>query len=545
MRRGALFGGLAVALVAVGVALFLLVRPTSPSVPGFERLIEGVDQALAGGYLSTARENLAGLRSLPASESDLLRLLKRAFAVGSGTGDFSLLADLGTRAISMAPRSATIHSIAAYGLLRAGRLADAENSLARGGSAIATLLSGEMTLRRGAPWKGSDSLTRDLLALESDRSSSSFSSAALRTGDERLSLDAALLAMGEGNVREAWSIVRDGLSGARFDEPAAMILYDEGDASAALTRLRRVESSGPGGAAIELVMADVLRANGKTEEAETSIAHALSRAPSLSWTPYADLAFFALQRGDRAGADRKLTDGLAFFPNARPLLLARARLAAGMGRTADAIAILERLVVSDPGDGEAGLLLVALQSAEMTPEGYRARLWRLFDRLPANGNVFRTLTDALIASHDWEGAGIALKQYQAASGAKDGDTLLVAGVIASQAGSSLDAEALLRQAADAAKDGKARYDLALLSIEKNDPQAALQDLQSASDEISVNGDPTEARTLQSRIEMLRGFAHALDGDFTDARSALARAVVADGHNLRASLLLRKLAAGGQ
>jgi len=547
VRRGALIAGGAILVGAAGLILFFLFRPVAAADTSFEKLLVSVDEALAGGYLTTAQGDLTHLRTLPSPEGDLLRLLKRVYAVCSGTGDYALLADIGTRAVAANGRSGRIRSIAAYGLMRAGRLMDAEQMIELGGapSDVAALLKGEMALRRGAAWNGSDSLTRDLLALESAHGPAEFSAAALRTGDQRLSLDAALLAMGQGDLPRAWTIAREELGDSRFDEPAALILYDEGDAQAALARLAAVDTRKPGQAEIELIMADALRAGGKLEEAERWISRALPLAPSLSWTPYANLAYFASQRGDRVAADRRLVDGLAFFPDARVLLIARARLAVQAGRPETAQTLLETLVASDPRDGEAGLLLVSLQADGLSPEAYRARLWKLFNRLPADAAVFETLSGALVAAHDWEGADMALGQYQAATGAADGETLLLAGVIESQRGRALDAEAALRKAAQLSPDGRARYDLALLSIQRDAPQEALRQLQAASDELAASADPVSAKTFQSRIELVCGFAHALDGDFAGARAALARSRALDPHDLRASLLLRKLAGGVQ
>ena len=546
MRRAALIGGAALLLCAAGVLSFILLRPSPSHAPGLLTLLEAVDASIAGGYLSTAQASLEGLRTLPSREDDLMRLLKRAHAVSSGTGDFTLLADIGSRALAAAPGSAAVRSIAAYGLLRAGRLGDAEKALSPGGSPsdVAALLGGEIALRRGAAWKGSDSLSRDLLKLESDVSPAAFAAAALRTGDDRLSLDAALLAMGQGDVRQAWTLARTRLGDARFDEPAGLILYDEGDAQA-VVRLGQAKMRRPDRADLALVLADATRAIGRTEEAEALMKAALPMAPSLSWTPYADLAFFSWQRGDRASADRRLIDGLAFFPGARGLVLRRARLAADGGQTAEAISLLEPLVNRDATDGEAGLLLISLQSAGLSPEAYRARLWKLFDRVPANAGVFATLSDALMAAHDWDGAGIALGTYRRASGASDADALLVSGLIALMQGRIAEAEATLRQASQIAPDGRARFNLALLAIQKNDPQGALREIQAASDELAARADAAASQALQSRLELVRGFAYALDGSIGESRKALARALMADSHNLRASLLARKLAAGGQ
>ena len=72
------------------------------------------------------------------------------------------------------------------------------------------------------------------MRLESNRSPAVYASAALRTGDRGLSLDAALLHMTQGSPAAAGLIVQSALVDAPFDEPAAFILYDAGDFEAAL-----------------------------------------------------------------------------------------------------------------------------------------------------------------------------------------------------------------------------------------------------------------------------------------------------------------------
>jgi tetratricopeptide (TPR) repeat protein len=546
VRRGAWIavGALVVAALAAVIALVLL-RPREITPSDLSRLLTEVDAAVSGGYLSTARERLAGISRLPTSESDALRILKRAYAVSDGLGDYALLADLGSRAAAAVRGSASVRSIAAYGLVRAGRLADAEKMLARGGAPadFAARLSGEIILRRGGEWKGSDSLTRDLLSLDESSSQDAFQSAALRTGDDRLSLDAALLAMKAGDPRAAWAIATTRLGDARFDEPAGLMLYDEGDASGALARLRSAAGRHTAQAESLLVIADVLRASGDPSGAEAAIARALPLAPRISWTPYADLAYFAAARSEGAEAMRRIGDGLAFFPTARGLLMARARLAAASGQDAEALAALEKLISAAPNDGAAGLLLVHLQSRGLTPDGYRARLWKLFDRVPTDGDIFLTLALTLVASHDWDGVAIALDRYIGASGDSDADTLLIAALVAWQRGRPAEATALLERADRAGPDGRAQFDLALLALLRNDPQEALRRLDASRGQMEANAELSPRRA--SRIEMFAGFAHALDGNGEAARTALARAIMDDGENLRAGLFLRKLAAGGQ
>jgi tetratricopeptide (TPR) repeat protein len=531
-------------LCAAGAAVFFLLRPRPPHRDDLSTLLAPVDAAISAGSLDTARGALENIRLLPSSEEGLLRLLKRAQLVCSASGDYRLMADLAARAPGTSLGSAEVRAVAAYALLRAGRVAEAEKAASRRRLPpdVGDLLKGEITLRRGRGWKGSDALTRDLIALDGSRDPLAFSAAAVRTGDTRLSLDAALLFMEKGALAEAQQVVQKDLTAAMFDEPAAAISWDSGDSKTALDRLERLNAARAGRAEILFRLADCLQALGRGGEAEKALRAGLPTAPQLSWTPYANLGFFAARRGDLGSADRFLKDGLAFFPASRDLRIARASIAARAGREEEAIKILTGLLDGQPGDSEAALLLLDLQASTLSPEQNRARLWKLFNRVPAETAPFQLLCGALIGARDWEGASIAIQQHGEAIGAEDADLLLLRGMIAAMRGDSAGAEADFRRAASEQKDGRARYDLALLLVQKGNARSALQELSLAEDEHARSGSPEGGDAVLSRIAMLGGTARLLDGDEAGARTAFARALTLDPHNLRASLLLRKLEA---
>jgi hypothetical protein len=262
MRAKVIVGILAALIVVVAAALYLTLHRQPAADADIRSTLSGLDAAIAGGYLSTARDTLASIALLPSTEEGQLRLLKRAWQVGSGTGDFTLLAEMADKALAGNRRSSRIRAIAAYGNLRSGRLSAAERILARnadvgsGGES----LRGETLLRRGGRWSGSDDLLREVFALEGTADPARFSGAAVRAGDKRLSLDAAILAMEQGAIANALRLVRSDLDEARFDEPAGLMLYDGGDFEAAAARTERLNADRPGSPAAGLQMADILAA---------------------------------------------------------------------------------------------------------------------------------------------------------------------------------------------------------------------------------------------------------------------------------------------
>src|SRR5208283_5600508 len=118
MRKTVLAGLLAAPLIVAAGVLFLLLRRQPFGDADLRTLLSGLDAAIAGGNLSTARDTLVSLRSLPSTEAGQLSLLKRGYQVSRSTGDFALLADLASRALAMNGRSERIRAIAAYGNLR-------------------------------------------------------------------------------------------------------------------------------------------------------------------------------------------------------------------------------------------------------------------------------------------------------------------------------------------------------------------------------------------------------------------------------------------
>jgi tetratricopeptide (TPR) repeat protein len=535
----------AAAVLAAGAAVFLVFRLRAPSPSRLEETIAALDSALAAGSLPTAREELQSLQVMPSEEQGQLRLLKRALQLGSLSGDYHVLAELGEKLQAAGGKGIPVRTVTAYAMMRVGRLSDAERILPRRTlrKDIGDPLSGELALRRGEAWTGSDGVTTALFRLTRISPPGDFASAASRTGNARLLLDAALREMESGNRARASSIVSADLGGAEFDEPGGMILYDSGNVPAAIERLAR--RARPGRADLAFVLADAWAALGRDARSEAALRIGVPLAPQLTWTSYANLAYFALGKGDAVRASRWVDDGLAFFPGSRDLLLARARLDTRRGDPAPAVEVLTKLVDAHPADGEAALLLLDLQSSGASPEQHRGRLWKLFNRNPADRDVFLSLASALTSAHDWRGVAVAIRQHEEARGLWDAQTLVLQGTAESMGGDDARAEETFLRAASMTSDGVARYDRALVLFRQGRRHAALEELAVAVQEYSQAGDPARRREVLSRMEMIGGSARMLDGDVAGARAALARALALDPGNLRAALTLRKLEAGGQ
>lgn len=540
--------GVPLGAAAIAVACYFLiplVKPLFSKAPLFDDQLAAVDASLAGGYLSTARAQLEAISAIPRMASDRMRLLKRAYIASRQLGDYQLLTDVSRRVLASDRGSRESRLLVGYAFLRSGRVADARKDLEGPlPDGIGDLLRGEAALRAGAAWKGSDEITREVLALEGSRAPGDFEAAAQRTGDRRLALDAAILSMETGNVVRAGLIARSALRDAPFDEPAAVIAYDSGDFEEAIRRLLRFQAGRVMRADISLVLADSFEALGRTDDAERALEQALRIDPRVSWTPYASLGAFAEARGGHDEARRLLQQGHGLFPGSSELVMESAQLEAGQGNVPAAISLLDRLLESRPEDSAAALFRLHLRAPQLSPEAYRAELWRIFTRTPADQAAFMTLVTSLVATHDWDGAMLALRQHDEASGGSSSDTQLVFGVVEAMEGSWGASLAALRGAADAAKDGASRYDLAVVLMKQGKAADAIAELTAAGSE-ALSQASGDARTrLLARIAVLSGTALRASGDLAGARAAFLHARELDPHDLRAALELRKLEAGG-
>jgi tetratricopeptide (TPR) repeat protein len=540
----------AVALVAAGVTTaalaagaFFLFVPHGSTV-SIDAAVQSIDEELAGGYLEAARGELAAVTALPRQEPDILRLLKRAYRLGAAGGDWSPLDALAAQALRMHPRSAQIRAVAAYASLRAGRLAEADRTLARGGLPleVGSLLKGEAALRRGEPWPAADGLTRDLVALESSDDPAAYAAAALRAGDARLSLDAAVLAMSTGRGDVARSIASSALRESRWNEPAALILFDAGDSTGALARLDAMRPFAPGRTDLELVAADVLYSLGRFPDAQAAIENALAARPDISWVPYADLSYLAGLSGHRDTARAWIARGLTAIPGSPELSLALARIEAETGDTGSAVAMLTGLLRTDPTSVDASLLLLSLQAPQLSPEAYRARMWKLFNTHPSDPSVLRDLVTALVAVQDWDGVSLAFRQNEVAGGAPDAGELLVQGMAAAMRGDADGAIRLFNRAAAGSRDGIARFDAALVMLREGRAAAALAALDAAAEENAHSGPAGAGDAFLARVEEARAEANMILNNLPAARTALEKASRLDPASLRVTLLMKKLEA---
>jgi tetratricopeptide (TPR) repeat protein len=496
-----------------------------------------VDADISGGWMERAGDRMRAMRSLPREEKMLLAVLARAYAVSSSAGDFSLLAVIARKAQAANRRSPRVRLVAAYAALRTGAAGEASALLAHGapGGELADSLRAEAAIRTGAA-PAASFLPSGLAALETSRDPVAFEKAAGSSGEPALLLDAALLRMGQGDGRAAAAICRELPSQPAYDEPAALLLHDAGDMEAARERLMRRAASPGRSAEIVALLGDCEMQAGRTAEAGSLYEEALSLDMRVSWAPYLNLARLSDARGKGADAAAYRARARELFPEREEVFLESARLCIERGDARQGERVLSSYLKAHPDSLEAGLMMAELEAPRISPEAYRARLWKLFNARPSDPRAALTLMDALLAVRDWKGAAAAARQYEAVGGDRP-SVLMLRAAAQALSGELAAAQDAFKSVRDLRSRAASRYDLALVLLQAGRVSEARDALDEAAAALPSGA---AARTFASLISTRIAQAELMNGGTAEARAALARALSADPGNRIARLLSRKL-----
>jgi tetratricopeptide (TPR) repeat protein len=429
-----LAAALALAGTLAGLVILPLIRSTRLNRPLDEHLSEA-DEAVALGYLDRAADSIRLAAGAARGEYEHLRVLKRASRLARRTGSFGELAALAEKALAGSPGSARLRVLAAYGLLRsehpqraaalwAGRW---KQSALKENPGAGTLLA-EIALKSDASAQMEEGiLPEGVLPVEMDRllrpqtaeQPETLAVLGRHFQDERLSLDAALLAMRQGERDLAAEIARAQLPPA--SEPAFLIAYDSGENEEALRRLEAVLDGEPPRPDQAAMMGDLMAWTGDTGAARQVYLRLIRESPSFSWKPYLNLAWISLRGRDEDAARYYRQQAVERFPEERRIhwaMIEDLRHSADTGREAEEEyrRQIKAYLARFPDDLQGNLMALELQGERISSAVYQARLWRLFNRHPADERLCRRIVLHLLAGGDTEGAAAALKQHEQASG---------------------------------------------------------------------------------------------------------------------------------
>ena len=308
---------------------------------------------------------------------------------------------------------------------------------------------------------------------------------------------------------------------------ASLALAHTGRHAEALRRLQPLLEDKEKTAAVAMLQADILLAQGQAREAEEALLPftATAHPPEMDQLIYRALA----AQGRQAEAREVLGELAQQTPEQPAAVLTLARDLAGGGDRAGARAQLERLLAAAPGNLEAGLTLAQLELLEGAGAAALSRAQALAQAQPRDARVQTVLANALAVTGDLSGARAAAERALAlaprAAGAaltlarlalqagdlkaarapleallranaKDSSALILLAALDAQDGKPEAATARLRQGLAAApQDLQVRLALTRLLVERRDPAAALAVLAAAPEEQLAGAPLLRARGL--------------------------------------------------
>ncbi|MBN1834818.1 MAG: hypothetical protein JW820_03145 [Spirochaetales bacterium] len=551
--RWPLLALLAVAILAAGFGTWGLVRLLRRERPQLSEILREADRELSEGRYLRTRELLeAGFRTAR-GETGYLRLLKRALQMAEMTAGYGDFARWAREAAGDLPGSRRLAAVAAYGVLRSGSPEDAAALLEKApAGAELDGLAAEAHLRGLLPHARTPRLGGTLAALAGLPALQE--PAELHTLGEllqepRLALDAALLWAEQGRLEEAYAALW--AQGERLEslqmmdslESLVLIAFDAGkyreawELLEATPELRQLPEQ-------RIFRADLAWLLGLPERAADYYQGAIQAAPGYSWIPYLNLAALMDASGDQEGA--QLFRGRAFegFPEQNEVVLAYARDLAQNGRRAEAREALGSLLAREPGQVDARLLLLELENTRGSPALYQGRMWELFNRNPANGEVAQSLGLYLLGIRDLEGVGVVLREYGRGHGEPYPPWHLeLQGALALRQGEYASAAALFRQSVDREDSWRRRYNLAVALGAAHRHEEALQELILSETRLAAaQGQiaPVRFGVLKSRVRSRIAECHSQLGDHAAARREALYALDLDPGNQHARRVLRIL-----
>ncbi len=581
-RRAVLCGAVLAAAALAAVLLYLGLRSSRDRQDLAERLLEA-DDALSLGYPDRAESRIRAAAGAARSESDWLRVQKRALQLARRTGDFRPMSELSSRAVERIGGSVRLRLLATYALLRAEEVQRAERLLGKKGQGAAfrseplsatlraeTVLKGE--LGEGAE-EGLPEDIRSLLAAERIRDPSALAAVGRRFSEPRIALDASLLAMRLGRAREAFELLRDPAPAQL--EPAFLIAYDAGEYGEALERLQGLRmaagtageadgarktavprEAGAGRQDLQAMLGDLLVLTGDRAGAAEVYLFLVREDPTFSWKPFLSLASVLERGGDLESARLYRRRAIDTFPEERQVLLGLIRDLRARGETEELQRWTEEYMRRYPDDLETGLLRLEGESrrpgAAAGFAAYQARLWGLFHRFPTDTRLCRLVTLQLLSAGDLEGARAALKLYEDAAGeGKAPWQYPLRGIIEALEGRPEAAVGQFTSALNRGEDWRLHVNRGLALGAAGEWRAAMEDLRRAEAGLRAlrlrAGAPGIAADspLFSRIRTRMALLHLKLGDPEAARRELRYARELDPSNLQAGLLLRKLDEGSE
>jgi len=507
-------------------------------------LLKDADQALSLGYLDQAAKNIALAISRANSEYEYLRVLKRSLKLANCSGDFKEFEAQSAQALDSIPGSSNLQILMLYGKLRSGK-SSSVNISDPAKKKIPLSLWAEAVQRTRVEIDFPGDLPEELkqlLLLEKNKNSEILLQLGKKQADKRLLLDAALSLMKEGNSEAAMEVVEQYLLEEIYDEPAALIAYDQGNLGESIFRLERLVEKYPQRQDLILLLADCNLLTGNYNSAAKIYKQLIQMDDHYSWKPYLNLAWiYELQNDPERQHSFKVIAALR-YPAKKQVLLELARSYKKKGEIKEAKEVLQKLNDLDPQELETFLLGLELAGTSYSPSLHRSKLWQLYNLFPDNENLCKALAVYLLQLGDIAGAAMALDQFAENINGEVEPLwhLHLQGIIKALEGDYPEAAARLKSCLKRRDNWQVRYNLGLILKSSAQYEEAIRELRQAD---ILLGRETVKRVKDHFRSLTRtelGSIFLADGDYEAAARELRYARELDGNNLKAALLYKKL-----
>lgn len=513
-------------------------------------LLKDADQAISLGYVDQAGKNIAiALRSAN-SEYEYLRIFKRSLKLALLSGDFNDFVGQAAQALSSIPGSSNLHILMLYGRLRS----DQNDSLLISDFAekkIPFSLWAEALQRSGVeidfpgdlpPQEEDQQELKQLLLLEKNKNPGVLLELGKKQADKDLLLDAALSLMKTGNIQAAVKVAEEYLDEEIYDEPVALIAYDQGSIGESIFRLERLVRKYPQRKDLILLLADSNLLDGNYNASLENYQRIIKMDSHYSWKPYLSLAWINEVQNDPERAHGLKVIAALRYPAEKQVLLELAKSYKKRGEIKEAVEVLQKLKDLDSQELETLMLGLELAGTSYSPSIHRSKLWQLYNLFPGNEELCCILAAYLLELGDIEGAKMALEQFEKEinSSVQPLRHLHLQGIIGALEGEYPVAAARMREYLDRSDNWQVRYNLGLIFRSWTKNEDAIRELRRADVMLDQNTKKIEKYRFRSLTRTELGLIFLDEGDYDAAARELEYAMELDGNNLKAALLHKKL-----
>ena len=387
--------------------------------PFLER-ISRIDELIAQNSFELVMAEINQLVLVIEGRDRWLQVLKRAYKVSGGNGNYDFLYSIATLASKDLPGSEEISAFLVYALLRSGRYERA-NALTQ------DRLSGEKwkSLRNEVLLTGKENVNTENLMFQiiNSRQPDLYKQAADLYQDARLYLDAALLYAKEGDLDTAFDL--RSFYHLLYPIPSVYISYDSGNFQPGLEEVKslpqvdlRQEE--------KLLVIDLLYNLGSRDAIENINTSLIRENPKISWIPYVNNAILLSKRGDYKDAYSSIQAGLVIFPENPELRLAGISIQHAMGRSDEAKKELSEFRQTTFSNVGVAILSYQLEKSPAYAKRLQSLLWELFLKEPDDVQNARYLASYLLHSRDFALLESMLLQAELSSGQMEWITFLSA-----------------------------------------------------------------------------------------------------------------------